>query len=381
MSIKTQENLSHNLKKTSLFLQHQKLKAKIVPFAGWEMPVQYPHGLIAEHNAVRNSVGIFDVSHMGEIEITGTESKKFLQELTINDLENLNTHQAQYNALCNEDGKILDDIIIYKKSDENYFICVNASNIEKDFNWIKSYSSKYNVTVSNLSNQYGQIAIQGPKSRDVLSKIIGNSIHDLKYYYFYEVEIFNCQCLVARTGYTGELGFEVYCPAEITEALWEKLLECGKPFSLLPCGLGARDTLRLEVGYLLCGTDMDENNTPLECGLKWITKLEKPTFVGKDAIVTQCEKGVSKRLVGFEMCDRAIGRHGYKVFHPEQKEKQIGIVTSGSPSPTLAKNIGFMYLEKAFSKIDTHVLIEVRGALKPAQVVKKTFYKSKSLHS
>ena len=381
MSIKPQENLNEKLKKTPLFFEHKKLRAKMVPFAGWEMPVQYSSGLLAEHNTVRTSVGLFDVSHMGEIEIRGKESTKFLQELTLNDASLISDGQAQYNGICNEQGKVLDDIIVYKRNLYNYFICVNAANREKDFNWFKKHSAKYKIDVLDLSERYGQIAIQGPKSKKVMEQLVGNKILDLKYFHFLELKIFEKESIVARTGYTGELGYEIYCPAEITEQVWNQLLGQGKSFSLLPCGLGARDILRLEVGYLLYGSDMDENTTALECGLKWITKFTKPEFMGKQALIRQSESGIEKKLVGFEMCDRAIGRHGYKVFSAQDAEQEIGMVTSGTPSPTLSKNIGLMYVKSNFSKIGTDVLIEVRGSLKPARIVKKVFYTSGSVHS
>lgn len=398
MSSEIQINEVQNLKRTPLFANHKELNAKMVPFGGWEMPVQYPAGLIAEHKAVRENVGIFDVSHMGEVFVTGKGSEEFLQEMTTNDISKIVPGQAQYNALCDEHGHMIDDIIIYKKSDNDFLICVNASNIKKDFEWLCQYNENKNVVVENLSEQYGQIAVQGPKSRVLLSKLLlshGSSVSPrgstmgprvsdiapLPYYHFFETKIFGAPCIVARTGYTGELGYEIYCPAQITSEIWNALLEQGKEESILPCGLGARDTLRLEVGYLLYGNDMDETITALECGLKWITKFDKKNFMGKDALFLQEKQGLSKKLVGFEMLDRAIGRHGYKVFHPVQTSKEIGIVTSGSPSPTLSKNIGLMYVTPEFSKLGSNVFIEIRGSLKPAQVVKKPFYTQGTVQS
>lgn len=374
MSNNIQQNLNENLKKTSLFFNHTKLNAKMVPFAGWSMPVQYSAGLIAEHNAVRTSVGIFDVSHMGEIEVLGNESTLFLQELTVNNVGAMQNGQAQYNAICNDDGKLLDDIIIYKKSDQNYFVCVNASNTEKDFSWFQSHAQKYDIELRNISNQIGQLAIQGPNSRKLLSKILDKQIETLEYYHFFETQIFDQTCLVARTGYTGELGYEIYCPSQITSKIWEQVLDVGKEFNILPCGLGARDILRLEVGYPLYGNDMDETTTPLESGLKWIVKFNKDNFIGKNALIQQLENGVDQVLAGFEMCDRAIGRHGYPVYNPQNQEEQIGVVTSGSPSPSLAKNIGFVRVKNQFSKLNTDVLVSIRGSLKPAKIVKKSFY-------
>lgn len=370
------QNTMQTLMKTPLYENHRKLNAKMVSFGGWEMPVQYSAGLIAEHKAVRTNVGLFDVSHMGEVEVTGQGSEEFLQGLITNDISKMAVGQAQYNALCNDSGFMIDDIIIYKKSSDNFLICVNASNIQKDFDWMRTHNKNTNVTINNLSNEYGQIAVQGPKSRALLSKLLNISIENqnLPYYHFIETKIFDVPCLLARTGYTGELGYEIYCPANFTSHIWDGLLENGQSESIMSCGLGARDTLRLEVGYLLYGNDMDETTTALECGLKWITKFEKKNFIGKEALLKQELEGLQKKLVGFEMLDRAIGRHGYKVFHPKQNDKEIGFVTSGSPSPSLSKNIGLMYVTPEFSKLGSHVLIDIRGSLKPAQIVKKPFY-------
>lgn len=379
MSSEIQDNSNQNLKRTPLYEEHKKLNARMVPFGGWEMPVQYPTGLVTEHKHVRSDVGLFDVSHMGEIQICGDGSEEFLQTLTTNNLNGLKNGQAQYSVLCDENGGILDDIIIYKKSEKKFLICVNASNIQKDFEWICSHKKNTTISVDNQSDAYGQIAVQGPNSRLLLSH--GLDANDstlflnLPYYHFFESKLFGIPSLIARTGYTGELGYEIYCPSESTREIWNALLHTkSDAYHPLPCGLGARDTLRLEMGYLLYGNDMDEANTPLECGLKWITKFEKPDFIGKNVLINSEKSGIKKKLVGFEMLDRAIGRHGYNVFHPDNTALQIGMVTSGSPSPSLSKNIGLMYVQNEFAHIGQKVLIDVRGSLKPAQIVKKPFY-------
>lgn len=379
MSSEIQENSHQNLKKTPLYEDHKKLNAKMIPFGGWEMPVQYPTGLITEHKTVRSHVGLFDVSHMGEIEIRGQDSESFLQGLTTNNLATLKNGQAQYSALCNDHGGMIDDIIIYKKNEKNFFICVNASNIQKDFDWIYHHNKKNDVSVENLSDAYGQIAVQGPKSRELLmngfSKNEANYFHNLAYYHFFEAELFGISCLIARTGYTGELGYEIYCATQHTSHIWISLLHndhITEP--ALPCGLGARDTLRLEMGYLLYGNDMNEDTSALECGLKWITKFEKDDFIGKSALMNQEKQGITKKLVAFEMLDRAVGRHGYKVFHPENTTQEIGIVTSGSPSPSMAKNIGLMSIESEYAHIGKTVFVDVRGSLKPAQIKRKPLY-------
>lgn len=362
-----------NLKKTPLHEAHIALKGKMVPFAGWEMPVQYS-GLVDEHKTVRSSVGLFDVSHMGEISVTGRGALEFLQKLTLNDVSKMNIGQAQYNAICYPSGTLIDDIIIYRRGFDNFFICVNASNIDKDFAWFVDNCPKQGVQLENLSDDYAQIAVQGPKSRELISKIVDIKIDNLPYYHFSEGKTFGIPSLIARTGYTGELGFELYVPSSVAVKVWNSLLDTGAQFGVKPCGLGARDTLRLEVGFLLYGNDMNDKITAQECGLNWITKFEKQEFIGRDILLTQKQNGVENKLVGFEMCDKNIARHGYKLFESLDSQKEIGIVTSGSPSPTLSKNIGMGYVPTALSKIGTQIFVEVRGEKKPAQVVKRPFY-------
>ncbi|MES2614883.1 MAG: glycine cleavage system aminomethyltransferase GcvT [Bdellovibrionota bacterium] len=364
---------TENSKKTPLYESHVELKGRMVSFAGWNMPVQYS-GLVDEHKHVRSQVGLFDVSHMGEINVTGRGSLDFLQKLTINDISKTNIGQAQYNAFCYPSGTLIDDIIIYRRGFDNFFICVNASNIDKDYSWLVDNCPKQGVHLENLSQEYAQIAVQGPKSRELVSKIVDIKIDNLPYYHFSEGKTFGIPSIIARTGYTGELGFELYIPAAGALKVWNSLLDAGQNLNVKPCGLGARDTLRLEVGFLLYGNDMDDNVTALECGLNWITKFEKGDFTGKEALLQQKQNGLHKKLVGFEMCDKTIARHGYKLYENMQSTNAVGIVTSGSPSPTLSKNIGLGYVPNHLSQVGTNIFVEIRGERKPAQVVKKLFY-------
>lgn len=360
-------------KKTPLYEDHLSLGARMVPFAGWNMPVQYT-GVVDEHKSVREHVGLFDVSHMGEFNVTGRGAFEFLQSMTLNDLSKLEIGQAQYNAFCYDNGTLVDDIIVYKRGFDTYFICVNASNIEKDFSWLTEHAPKQGVILENVSADYAQIAIQGPKSLELLSKVIDIKVDNLRYYWFAEGKVLGVPSIIARTGYTGELGYELYIPSTAASKIWRGLLNADPNLVPKPCGLGARDTLRLEMGYLLYGNDMDDTTTALECGLSWITKLDKGNFIGKESLVQQKEKGLSKRLVGFEMQDRAIGRHGYPVFANENDTSPIGIVTSGSPSPTLSKNIGMAYVPAEQAQIGSKIWIGIRNERKPATVVKKPFF-------
>ncbi|KAB8038726.1 glycine cleavage system aminomethyltransferase GcvT [Silvanigrella paludirubra] len=366
-------SINEKLKITPLYDEHVALGARMVPFAGWNMPVQYS-GVVEEHKCVRNQVGLFDVSHMGEINVTGRGALDFLQMMTVNDVSKIIIGQAQYNAFCYENGTIVDDIIIYRRGYDSFFICVNASNIEKDYSWLKEHAPKQGVILENLSDDYAQIAVQGPKSRELVSKVVDVKIADLAYYHFAEGKVLGVPSIIARTGYTGELGYELYIPSSAAPKIWKALMQAGSDYGIKACGLGARDTLRLECGYLLYGNDMDHTTTALECGLSWITKFEKNTFIGKEVLLNQKEKGLNKRLVAFEMQEKAIGRHGYKIYSSKDGEQEIGIITSGSPSPTLTKNIGMAYVTTDYSKIGSSIWIEVRGEKKLAMVVKKPFF-------
>lgn len=361
------------LKRTPLHADHVRLKARMVDFGGWDMPVQYS-GLVDEHKAVRTAVGLFDVSHMGEVNVEGRGALEFLQRLTTNDVSKLDIGQAQYSALLYPNGTLVDDIIVYRRGLDSFFLCVNASNADKDFAWLKEHAPKQGVLLENVSASYGQIAVQGPRARELVQKIVDIRIADLKYYHFAEGKVLGVPALIARTGYTGELGYELYVPASATSKVWNALLEAGEPFGVKPCGLGARDTLRLEMGYLLYGNDMDDTTTALECGLAWITKFDKGDFIGREALLEQKERGLGRKLVGFEMVDRAIGRHGYAVRTRADETQPAGVVTSGTPSPTLGRNVGMAYVPATHAALGTEIYVDVRGEPKKARVVKKPFF-------
>lgn len=361
------------LKRTPLHADHVRLKARMVDFGGWDMPVQYS-GLVDEHKTVRSCVGLFDVSHMGEVNVEGRGALEFLQRVATNDASKLDIGQAQYSALLYPNGTLVDDIIVYRRGLDSFFLCVNASNTEKDFAWLKEQAPKQGVILENVSDSYGQIAVQGPLARELVQKVVDIRIEDLKYYHFAEGKVLGAPALIARTGYTGELGFELYVPSSVTSKVWNALLEAGQPLGVKPCGLGARDTLRLEMGFLLYGNDMDNTTSALECGLGWITKFEKGDFLGREALLSQKEKGLSRKLVGFEMVDRAIGRHGYGVHLSAAMGTPVGVVTSGSPSPSLGRNVGMAYVPASHSALGSEIFIDVRGEAKQARVVKKPFY-------
>ncbi|MBI3894700.1 MAG: glycine cleavage system aminomethyltransferase GcvT [Acidobacteria bacterium] len=344
--------------------------ARMVDFAGWEMPIEYS-GIVTEHMAVRTRAGLFDVSHMGEIEIEGSGALPLLQKVTCNDVFKLQVNQAQYSGLMNERGGMVDDLLVHKFAENQYFLCVNAARREVDFAWICRHNDT-GARVRNTSDDYTQLALQGPRSVAILQPLTSVNLPELNYYWFIRGTVCGVECLVARTGYTGEDGFEVYLPVSESEKIWESLLEKGKPEGLLPCGLGARNTLRLEAGMLLYGHDMDEETTPLEANLRFLCKLEKGPFLGREVLLRQAQEGIKRRLVGFEMKDRAIARDGAPVWSQEQL---IGKVTSGSHAPFLKRNIGFGYLPTEFSKVGQQIFIEIRGTRAAAQIVSTPFYR------
>ena len=362
-----------NLKRTPLHKEHLALKARMVDFGGWDMPVQYT-GVVDEHKTVRTGVGLFDVSHMGEVVVSGRGALEFLQKLTTNDVSKMALGQAQYSALCYDNGTLVDDIIIYRRGYDSFFICVNASNSDKDFAWLQEHAPSSGVNLDNLSAEYAQIAVQGPRARELVQELVDIKIADLKYYTFAEGKTLGVPSLIARTGYTGELGYELYLPSNSGSKVWQALLNAGEKYGVKAVGLGARDTLRLEMGYLLYGNDMDNTTSALECGLGWVTKLDKGDFAGRSALVAQKEKGLSRKLVGFEMIDRAIGRHGYSVYTSENASTPAGVVTSGSPGPSVGKNVGMVYLPAENAALGSIFWVEIRGERKKAQVVKKPFY-------
>lgn len=356
------------MKKTSLYEKHVELNAKIVPFAGFEMPLQY-EGVIKEHLAVRSTAGVFDVSHMGEFIVRGKNSEKFLNYVTINDVSKIEIGQAQYSAMCYENGGIIDDLLIYRYSDY-YMLVVNAANIEKDFNWLNAHLCD-EVTLENRSDEISLIALQGPKSREILLKISESDISELPFYHFIKGKIAGCAVTIARTGYTGELGYEIYGVNDLMLKIWDELFKIGKPIGLVPVGLAARDTLRLEMKFCLYGNDIDETTHPYEAGLGWITKVDKGDFIGHEAIV-DCKANMSRRLVCVEMIDRAIPRQGYEIFIDDEKS---GYFTSGGQSPSLQKGIGLAYIKRPYTKSGTEIEVDIRGKRKRAVIVKPPFYK------
>lgn len=356
------------MKKTSLYEKHVELNAKIVPFAGFEMPLQY-EGVIKEHLAVRSTAGVFDVSHMGEFIVRGKNSEKFLNYVTINDVSKIEIGQAQYSAMCYDDGGIVDDLLIYRYN-EYYMLVVNASNIEKDFNWLNEYLFD-DVTLENRSDEISLIAVQGPKSREILLKISESDISELPFYHFIKGKVAGCAVTIARTGYTGELGYEIYGANDLMPKIWNELFKIGKPMGLVPVGLAARDTLRLEMKFCLYGNDIDETIHPYEAGLGWITKVDKGDFIGREAIVDR-KANMSRRLVCVEMIDRAIPRQGYEIFIDDEKS---GYFTSGGQSPSLQKGIGLAYIKRPYTKSGTEIEVEIRGKRKRAIIIKPPFYK------
>lgn len=334
------------------------------------MPVQY-QGVIEEHLAVRRKAGLFDVSHMGEIEVRGAGALALCQQLSANDVARLQVFQAQYNLLLNEQGGVVDDVIVYRVKPDAFLICVNAANSDKDFAWIRGHASSA-VEVENQSAMYAQLALQGPQSTAVLQPLTALGLAQLKSFHFAFADVAAIRCLVARTGYTGEEGFELYCHSGDAEKLWNSLLTAGAPCGLLPAGLGARDTLRLEKAYPLYGHELDESITPLEAGLEWVTKLSKPAFLGREAIVKQKTAGVSRKLIGLEILQPGIARSDYGLF---KNGRNIGRVTSGTKSPSLGKAIALGYVSSEEARTGNSLDVEIRGRRVAAQVVPLPFYR------
>ncbi len=358
------------LKRTALNATHRASGAKMVNYCGWDMPVEYS-GISREHLAVRTAAGLFDVSHMGEIEVRGPQALALLQCITCNDVSRLHDFQAQYSALMLPNGSAIDDCLVHRLAPDHYFLCVNAANTEKDYNWIIR-SNSLGAEVRNVSADYSQIALQGPRAAQILAKVTEPAPDDLKYYWFRRARCADVDGLLARTGYTGEDGFEFYFPPASSEQVWNTLLEAGKAEGLIPAGLGARNTLRLEAGFPLYGHELDEDTTLLEANLGWIAKLEKGDFVGRDALLRQRTQGMTKKLLGFVMTDPVPARDGYPVW---VNGNRVGKVTSGSPAPYLRKNIGMAYVPPDCADVGREVQVEVRGRLACAQSVSLPFYK------
>jgi aminomethyltransferase len=359
------------MKNTALSEKHIALGAKMVPFAGYNMPVQY-EGVNAEHETVRNAVGVFDVSHMGEFLLTGPNALALIQKVTTNDASNLTIGRAQYSCLPNGKGGIVDDLIVYRMKAEQYLLVVNASNIEKDWNWISSHNS-FGVEMRNLSDDYSLLAIQGPKAVEAMQSLTTVQLADIKYYHFEVAEFAGIEnIIISATGYTGSGGFEIYCKNSEVEQIWDKVFEAGSSYGIKPIGLAARDTLRLEMGFCLYGNDIDDSTSPLEAGLGWITKFNKE-FIDSVFLQNQKEVGVSKKLVAFEMVDRGIPRHDYRII--DATGNVIGKVTSGTQSPSMKIAIGMGYVNTEFTAVDSEIFIEIREKGIKAKVVKLPFYK------
>ena len=358
------------MNKTALYDKHVSLGAKIVPFAGFDMPVQYS-GVTEEHFAVREKVGIFDVSHMGQFFVEGPSAKDLLQFVGTNNVDSLENGKAQYTCLPNGNGGIVDDLIVYKMADEKYFVVVNASNIEKDWNHISKHNEKFGAKLTNASDEMSLIAIQGPKATETLQKLTETNLSEIPYYHFTEGKIAGFDdVIISNTGYTGSGGFEIYFKNENAVKIWEAITEAGEEFGLIPCGLASRDTLRLEKGFCLYGNDIDDSTSPLEAGLGWITKFEKD-FVDKELLAKQKEEGITRKLVGFEMQEKAIPRHDYEVVDAEGNI--IGKVTSGTMSPMKKIGLGLAYVDKPNFKLGSEIFIRIRNKDIPAKVVKLPF--------
>ena len=366
------------VRKTALNAVHRQMGAKMVDFNGWDMPVEYPSsgGIIAEHNAVRTGVGIFDVSHMGDIRLAGPQALAAVQHISMNDASKLAIGQAQYSALLYPQGTFVDDVIVHRLGEDEYLLVINAGTREKDFNWVRDNTRQFDCKVENLSDDFTQIAIQGPKGVDLLQKLTGANLSAVKFYWVTHGTVCGLKnILIARTGYTAEDGFEIYIPAdESTSArVWKEVLEAGKEFGVVACGLGARNTLRLEGKLPLYGHEISDTINVWEAGLDRFCKMDKPEFIGRDALEKAKAAGLKRTLVGLEMVDRGIARDGYKV--QDSSGSEIGYVTSGSFAPFLKKNIAIAYLPPEFAAVGTEVKVEIRGQGVKARVVPSPFYK------
>jgi len=366
------------IRKTALYATHRQMGAKMVEFNGWEMPVEYPSvgGIIAEHNAVRTAVGIFDVSHMGDIRLAGPEALAAVQHISMNDASRLAIGQAQYSALLYPQGTFVDDVIVHRLGQHEYLLVINAGTREKDFSWVRDHTRDFECEVENLSDDFTQIAIQGPKAVDLLQKLTDADLSGVKFYWVTRGSVCGLKnTLIARTGYTGEDGFEIYIPSdEHTSAMvWNQVLQVGREFGVVPCGLGARNTLRLEAKLALYGHEISDTINVWEAGLDRFCKMEKPEFIGRDALERAKTVGIGRTLVGLETIERGIARDGYKVL--DEGGAEIGYVTSGSYAPFLKKNIALAYVPPRFANVGTIINVEIRSQAVKAQVVPTPFYK------
>ncbi len=359
------------MKKTTFYSIHEKLGAKIVDFAGYKMPIQYS-SIIAEHKVVRATVGVFDVSHMGEVFVRGERALDFVNNITVNDASTLTDGRVQYSAMCYEDGGIVDDLLVYRISEKEFMLVVNASNLDKDFAWMNKNNS-FGVELVNESDEFSLLAVQGPNSKATLQKICDKSL-DLEYYHFFHASVTGVEMILSRTGYTGELGYELYFKGDeaVAEKVWNAIFEAGKDLGIQPVGLGARDSLRLEMGFCLYGNDIDQTTNPIEAGLGWITKLKKPSFIGKNVLVTTKEMGPRRKLVALVSDERTFPRHGYDLTVDGHK---VGHITSGTVSPILDKAIALGYVDAEFAKEGNKINFLIRGKEVEAQITKLPFVK------
>lgn len=360
------------LKRTAVFNGYKTYGGKIIDFAGWEMPVQF-EGIIPEHEAVRKAAGLFDVSHMGEVEIKGPQALEYVNNLITNDVSLIENGQIAYSMMCYPDGGIVDDLLAYRYSADKFLLVINASNIDKDVEWMLLNKGEFDVEIQNISDNVSELAIQGPRAQEILQRLTDASLPDIKFFYFKDgVMIDGQRCLVSRTGYTGEDGFEIYTSNEAVEKLWDRMLEAGKEFGIKPAGLGARDTLRFEASLPLYGNELSKDINPLEAGFGMFVKLNKERFIGREALLKQKEEGLKRKLVGFEMKERGVPRHGYDV---EADGERIGFVTTGYFAPFLQKNIGLALIDIKYSEIGSPIDIVIRNKKVKAEVISKAFYK------
>ena len=363
---------TENLKKTPLNAVHRNLGGKMVDFGGWDMPVQYTAGVIAEHMATREKAGLFDVSHMGELWVEGEDAIAFVNRITTNDVTKLVDGQAHYSALTNESGGVVDDLLVYRFDEGKLLLVVNASTTDKDWDWITSHVTDEAITLTNASKDYCQIAVQGPKAIEIAQKFTDVNLSEIKYYHFTVDKFDGVEAIISRTGYTGEDGFEIYADKDEAVRLWNDLLDAGAEFGILPAGLAARNTLRLESAMSLYGHELSDEISPLEAGLGWICKLGKGEFTGRGPMAKLKEEGLKKKLVGFEMVDKGIARDEMEVYVGDEK---VGYVSSGSPAPYLKKNIGLAFVPVEFAKTGQEITIDVRGKKLAAVIVPTPFYK------
>lgn len=359
--------MDNEIRKTCLHDRHVALGAQMSPFGGFDMPIQYA-GIVEEHQAVRTACGVFDVSHMGEVEITGPEAEKYVNHIFTNDVTDAPDGKCFYGMMLHPNGGTVDDLLVYKRSTTDYFLVINASNIDKDVAWITSHADGFDVKVENLSDSLGELAIQGPDAERIVEEVIGLKCAELEFYTFKDAEIDGVQVIISRTGYTGEDGFEIYAPHDVTVKLWDKLMDAG----VAPCGLGCRDTLRFEVGLPLYGDELADDITPLEAGLGMFAKLDKQ-FIGRDALAVQKAEGVTRKIVGIELVDRAIPRHGYEVLN--EADEVIGMVTTGYHAISVDKSIAMALVDARYAAMGTPLKVKIRRKVFPATVVSKKFYK------